>query len=60
MVFGKHSGSSSINNYLEKMGEELPEEKVNMILQEVKDMAYQKKTALNDDEMASIVAKYLG
>ncbi|MHB8277776.1 MAG: LeuA family protein [Candidatus Humimicrobiaceae bacterium] len=55
VVLGKHSGSSSIENWLKKMDINATEKQVNEILAKVKDKAYEKRSILSMDDFKKIV-----
>ncbi len=57
VVLGKHSGSSSIKNWLKKMDINATEEQIYKILARVKNKAYEKRTALNEEDFKEIVDK---
>ncbi|VAW22270.1 Homocitrate synthase [hydrothermal vent metagenome] len=56
MVIGKHSGTSSVKGFLESRGVILPKEHLQVILERIKEIAYQKKRVLKHSEVLNIVS----
>lgn len=56
MVLGKHSGGHGLQSRLQQLGIHLDNEKVNVLLQQVRAISQKNKRCLADDELLSLVA----
>lgn len=54
VVLGKKSGKESIKIKAEELGVEIPEEKISLVVEEVKKLAIEKKRCLTDEEFIKI------
>ncbi len=59
VVLGKHSGSNSIENWLNKLGIEADEKQVQEMLDKVKALAYQKKAPISMVDFKKIVSEVI-
>lgn len=59
VVMGKHSGGSSIENWLKRLGMTASQEQIDKILSEVKAKAYQKRKLLDDKDFKEIIEKVM-
>jgi homocitrate synthase NifV len=56
MVLGKHSGGHGLQSRLQQLGIHLDNDKVNILLQQVRAISQKNKRCLADDELLSLVA----
>jgi homocitrate synthase NifV len=56
MVLGKHSGGHGLQSRLQQLGIHLDNDKVNVLLQQVRAISQKNKRCLADDELLSLVA----
>lgn len=59
IVFGKHSGLASVECYLAGKGLHLTDDKIRLVVDDVKTKAYEKHNLVSEEEMKKIVEKYL-
>ena len=59
VVLGKHSGTTSIENWLKKLGISASAQQVNDILAKVKEKSYEKKGLLNRQDFEKIISEVL-
>ena len=59
IVLGKHSGSPSIDHWLEKYHVSLNEEQKNELLNKIKLKAYQKCGLLDENDFSGLLKEYL-
>jgi isopropylmalate/homocitrate/citramalate synthase len=59
VVLGKHSGSMSVKNWLNKMNISATEEQIDNILSKIKEKAYEKKNLINRDDFNKIIKEVL-
>lgn len=57
IVLGKNSGAPSIEMWLEKLGIELNQDKINEVIQRVKNLSLAKKGLLDEEDFRKIVAE---
>jgi len=60
VVMGKHSGGSSIENWLEKLGIKASQKEIESMLSKVKEKAYQKRKLLDENDFKKIVDEVVG
>ncbi|HHU31385.1 MAG TPA: pyruvate carboxyltransferase [Clostridia bacterium] len=59
IVLGKHSGLPSVDYMLQELGLELDEEKKLLVVQKIKDKAYEKSGLLSRDDFLELVKEFL-
>lgn len=59
IVLGKHSGSTSIENWCKRIDKKFTTEQINKILEKVKEKAYEKKSILEEKDFYDIVDSVL-